>query len=322
MKSALIEVKNLKTYFSVNQGLFRKVVNYVHAVDDISLQIQEGETLGLVGESGCGKTTFGRTILRLVPATSGQILYKGEDLIKLNDKKLRALRGEIQIVFQDPYSSLNPKRTVAQTLNEILTVRGGMSRAEANERTADLLIQVGLSPIYAVRFPHEFSGGQRQRIAIARAIALNPKFVVCDEAVSALDVSIQSQVLNLLIDIKARSEMTYLFISHDLKVVRHISDRVAVMYLGQIVEIGPTDTIFGKPLHPYTKALLSAALTLDRDKNKQRIILEGETPSATIIPKGCRFNGRCWKATEKCRCEAPELQEISTGHSVSCFYIE
>jgi len=322
LKSTLFEVKNLKTYFPVNRGFFRNVVNYVHAVDDISLEIMSGETLGLVGESGCGKTTFGRTIIRLVPATSGEIIYKGENLIKLDDKKLRALRGEIQIVFQDPYSSLNPKRTVSQMLNEILMVRGGINRAEANERTSDLLIQVGLSPIYAARFPHEFSGGQRQRIAIARAIALNPKFVVCDEAVSALDVSIQSQVINLLIDIKAKSDMTYLFISHDLKVVQHISDRVAVMYLGQIVEIGPTDTIFENPLHPYTKALLSAALTLDKDKKKQRIILEGETPSATIIPKGCRFNGRCWKATEKCRCEVPKLEEVSPGHSVSCFYIE
>ncbi len=322
MKNTLIEVNNLKTYFPVKQGLFSRVVDHVHAVDDVSLRIRQGETLGLVGESGCGKTTLGRTILRLVPATSGEVIYNNEDLLSLGDKQFRDLRGELQIVFQDPYSSLNPKRTVSQMLSEILMVRGGMDRAQAHDRLNELLIQVGLSPLYASRYPHEFSGGQRQRIAIARAIALNPKFVVCDEAVSALDVSIQSQVINLLIDIKNEGDMTYLFISHDLKVVQHISDRVAVMYLGQIVELGPTEPVFERPSHPYTRALLSAALTLDKDKNQKRIILEGETPSATNIPKGCRFSSRCWKSTEKCKSEAPPLTEIEPGHSASCFYLD
>ena len=322
MRDALIEVKELKTYFPIRQGLFSKEVDYVHAVDDVSFCIEKGETLGLVGESGCGKTTLGRSILRLVQPTAGQVLYRDKDLLSLNDNKLRTLRGELQIIFQDPYSSLNPRRTVAQTLGEVLTVGGNMSRAEAHDRLSELLLQVGLSPLFAARYPHEFSGGQRQRIAIARAIALNPSFVVCDEAVSALDVSIQSQVINLLIDIKSQSNMTYLFISHDLKVVQHISDRVAVMYLGVVVEIGPTDPLFEHPYHPYTRALLSAALTLDRDKNRERIILEGETPSATNIPKGCRFCGRCWKAKERCKCEVPTLKQVGENHYVACFYPE
>lgn len=322
MKDKLIEVRNLKTYFPIKQGLFSKTVDYVHAVDDVSLEIKQGETLGLVGESGCGKTTLGRTLLKLVPATSGQVLYGDEDILALNEAEFRDRRGELQIIFQDPYSSLNPRRTVSQMLTEILMVRGGFDRQQANERMSELLTQVGLSPIYASRFPHEFSGGQRQRIAIARAIALNPRFVVCDEAVSALDVSIQSQVINLLIDIKRKSDMTYLFISHDLKVVQHISDRVAVMYLGKIVEIGPTEPLFESPSHPYTKALLSAALTLDKDQNQKRIILEGETPSATNIPQGCRFRSRCWKSTEKCACEEPPMVKIGEDHFAACFYID
>ena len=323
MSQNIIEIKGLHVAFPIKVGVLQRTVGHIRAVDGVDLTIRKGETVGLVGESGCGKTTIGRAIVRLNQPTSGSILFDEKwDLLAQRGSELRALRRRLQIVFQDPYSSLNPRHTVKKMLSEVLTVQMGMGTQEASQYLGELLTQVGLSPVYAHRYPHEFSGGQRQRVAIARALALQPDFLVCDEAVSALDVSIQSQIINLLMDLKEQYEsMTYLFISHALNVVEHISDRVAVMYLGKIVETADTDELFANPQHPYTQALLSAIPILAGRTKRERIILEGEVPSAAQIPAGCRFNTRCPYADKRCREEQPDLVEIAPGHFAACLKI-
>ena len=317
------KIENLKVYFPIKAGLAQRTVGHIKAVDDVSLDIRGGETLGLVGESGCGKTTVGRAIVRLNEPTSGKIIYDGQNILELKGDELRELRRKLQIVSQDPYSSLNPRQTVRRMLTEVLTVQMGMDQKQAIERAGELLSQVGLSPAYAPRYPHEFSGGQRQRVAIARAIALQPEFLVCDEAVSALDVSIQSQIINLLMDLKERyTAMTYLFISHALNVVEHISDRVAVMYLGRVVELSDTEELFAHPAHPYTQALLSAIPMLAGREARERIVLKGEVPSAGNIPPGCRFHTRCPYASDRCREEDPPMRECAPGHFAACHLLD
>ena len=318
MDGNLLEIKDLEVQFPIKKGILQRTVGHIHAVDKISFNIKECETLGLVGESGCGKTTTGRAILRLNDPSAGSVYYKNEDLLKIGRSDFRDMRKNLQIIFQDPYSSLNPRQTVKGLLNEVLTVKCGYSKAEAAERINELLIQVGLSPVYANRYPHEFSGGHRQRIAIARALALMPEFIVCDEAVSALDVSIQSQIINLLMDLKDTYKVTYLFISHALNVVQHISDRVAVMYLGKIVELAETEELFSHAAHPYTQALLSAVPILSGHEKRERIILKGEVPGAAHIPSGCRFHTRCPMATKECAEHEPELREVASGHMAAC----
>jgi oligopeptide/dipeptide ABC transporter ATP-binding protein len=320
----ILRIEDLKVYFPIKKGLMRRTVGHVKAVDGIDLQIAPGETLGLVGESGCGKTTIGRAIVRLNEPTNGRIIYNDDiDLLKLEGEDLRQIRKKFQIVFQDPYSSLNPRKTVKRLISEVLMVQMGMTQNQAYEEVKRLLNEVGLNAVYAERYPHEFSGGQRQRIAIAKAIALQPEFLVCDEAVSALDVSIQSQIINLLMDLKEQhGNMTYLFISHALNVVEHISDRVAVMYLGKIMELAKTEELFDYPAHPYTKALLSAIPIISGMKQKERIVLQGEVPSAANVPSGCRFHVRCPYATERCSQEEPALREISPGHFCACHLTE
>lgn len=318
----LVEVDSLKMHFPVRSGLiFQRTVAHVRAVDDVSFFIRRGETLGLVGESGCGKTTTGRCILQLYRPTSGTITFDGEDLCAMNSKGLRQMRRRMQVIFQDPYSSLNPRMTAGNIIGEPLTVHGmAGNRAEYRERVAELLSVVGLSPSMADRFPHEFSGGQRQRIGVARALAVNPQFIVCDEPVSALDVSIQAQIVNLLEELQERFQLTFLFIAHDLSVVRHISDRVAVMYLGHIVEIASREEIYENPIHPYTRALLSAVPIPDPvlDAQRERILLTGEVPSPLNPPTGCVFHPRCPIAEERCSEVVPELREVATDHWVSC----
>ncbi len=320
--NTLLDVKGLKVHFPVRGGLLGRTNAYVKAVDGVDLTVKQGETLGLVGESGCGKSTTGRAILQLIKPTSGTVRFKDKELTKLDSRKIRQTRADMQMIFQDPYGSLDPRFSVGALIAEPLQNFQSSSKAETRRRVEELLEVVGLNPKYINRFPHEFSGGQRQRIGIARALALNPAFVVCDEPVSALDVSIQAQVLNLLQDLQERFGLTYLFIAHNLSVVKYISDRVAVMYLGRVVEVAERDDLYAKPLHPYTQALLSAIPVPDPEieNKRQRIILEGDVPSPVNPPSGCPFHPRCWKAQSICREQVPPLENKEGGHQAACFF--
>ncbi len=323
---ALLQVRNLKMHFPITRGIiFQRRVGSIKAVDGISFDLRRGETLGLVGESGCGKSTTGRAILRLYEPTSGEVLFEGQDLTKMKPSDLRRMRRKMQMIFQDPYASLNPRMTVGSIIGEPLEVHNiGNGRKERQERVQELLRIVGLNPYFINRYPHEFSGGQRQRIGIARALAVNPSFIVCDEPISALDVSIQAQIINLLEDLQQELGLTYLFIAHDLSVVRHISDRIAVMYLGKIVELADRDELYENPLHPYTKALLSAVPIPDPkvERKRQRIILEGDVPSPANPPKGCNFCTRCPQVMDICREYEPAFTDLGDGHYVACFLYE
>ena len=320
----LLVVRDLKKYFPIRRGVFQRQVGDVKAVDGVSFTIKQGETLGLVGESGCGKSTTGKAILQLDRPTAGEVIFEGHDLTKTKGEALRRMRGRMQIIFQDPYASLNPRITVNEIVGEPLEVHGAAKGRAKEERVAELLALVGLHPTFGTRFPHEFSGGQRQRIGIARALALNPSFIVCDEPIAALDVSIQAQIVNLLGDLQHKFGLTYLFIAHDLSMVRHISDRVAVMYLGRIVELADWKTIYQDPRHPYTQALLSAIPIPDPvvEAERQRIVLEGDVPSAANPPVGCNFNTRCPLRQERCLHDDPQLREIAAGHWAACHYAE
>jgi oligopeptide transport system ATP-binding protein len=322
-KEGLLVVENLKKYYPIRKGVIPRVVGHVEAVNDVSFTIARGETLGLVGESGCGKTTVGRSILRLIEPTGGTIRFDGVDVTSLSVQEMRKLRRRMQIIFQDPYSSLNPRYTVSEIVGEAMRLHGlANSRKEARDKVEDLLERVGLSRNYINRYPHEFSGGQRQRIGIARALALNPEFIVCDEAVSALDVSIQAQIINLLNSLQRELNLSYLFIAHDLAVVKHISDRVGVMYLGEIVEFSETEDLFAAPMHPYTRALLSAIPVPIPRRQRSRIALKGDVPSPINPPSGCRFRTRCPLATEVCAGERPPLIEIRPRHWAACYHID
>ncbi|MCK4522537.1 dipeptide ABC transporter ATP-binding protein [Candidatus Aerophobetes bacterium] len=323
----LLEVKNLKKYFPINRGVFRRVVGYVKAVDRVDLFIRQGETLGLVGESGCGKTTLGRSILRLIEPTDGEVWFKtgkGKklDITKLEDREIKSLRREMRMIFQDPYGSLNPRMTVMDIVGEPLIIHKVAQGKEIEDRVRTLLKIVGLNPRYMRRYPHEFSGGQRQRIGIARALALNPRLVIADEPVSALDVSVQAQVINLLEDLQVQFNLTYLFIAHDLSVVYHISNRIAVMYVGKIMEVGEAEEVYQGPRHPYTEALMSAVPVIDPDVKPERILLQGDVPNPANAPSGCTFHPRCRYAKKICSQEEPPLEDIGDEHYVACHFAD
>jgi oligopeptide transport system ATP-binding protein len=321
--NVLLRVDKLVKYFPIFRGiLFQRQVGAVHAVDGVSFDIHRGETLGLVGESGCGKTTTGRAILQLQKPTSGHVIFEGVDLVTLKPEELRKTRRKMQMIFQDPYASLNPRKTIGDTIGEPLRLHGLADRKESDQQVVEILKLVGLNPAYANRYPHEFSGGQRQRVGIARSLILNPSLIVCDEPISALDVSIQAQVVNLLEDLQQQFTLTYLFIAHDLSMVRHISTRVAVMYLGWVVELATCGEIYSHPLHPYTQALLSAVPIPDpeAEETRKRIILEGDVPSPVNPPSGCRFRNRCPLASKICKEQAPEYHEITPDHFIACHF--
>ncbi len=317
----LVEVRHLVKWFPIMGGIISRPVAHVKAVDNVSFSIRRRETLGLVGESGCGKTTVARTMLRLIEPDSGQVWFGDVDLVTLKKNELRRLRPQMQVIFQDPYASLNPRLTVMDIVGEAMSFHGLARGKERDRRVMDLLERVGLQAAHARRFPHEFSGGQRQRIGIARALAMDPKLIVADEPVSALDVSIQSQILNLLSDLQQDLGVTYLFIAHGLHVVKHVSDRIGVMYLGKMVEMAPSDELYRSPAHPYTKALVSAIPVPDPKRHRERIILEGDVPSPVNPPAGCRFHTRCSYAVDRCRREEPELRAVADGHSVACHLV-
>lgn len=321
MSEVLLEVENLRKYFPIRRGLFRRSAGSVRAVDGVSLQVHSGETLGVVGESGCGKSTMGRSILRLIEPTSGRVWFQGQDILKLTKPQMRDLRREMQIVFQDPYASLNPRYTIFQTLSEPMEIHNLYTSGERRQRVHSMLERVGLDPSYASRFPHEFSGGQRQRVGIARALMLHPKLMILDEPVAALDVSVQSQVINLLEDLQEEFNLTYIFVAHNLSVVKHISDRILVMYLGRMAELASPQDLFHEPLHPYTQGLFSAVPVPNPRAKRERIILKGDLPSPASPPSGCVFHTRCPIAQELCQQQVPEWREVRPKHYAACHLI-